>query len=47
MKGSEALNGSVREEFSKQQIEVTPQMRAEGFTLELKPYESKIFTFSL
>ena len=47
MKGTTALNGSVREEFSKQQIEVTPQMRAEGFTLELKPYESKIFTFSL
>ena len=47
MKGSEVPNGVVKEEFSKEQISITPQMRAEGFVLELKPYESKIFTFTL
>lgn len=47
MKSGEVPNGVVKEEFSKEQITVTPQMRTEGFVLDLKPYESKIFTFSL
>lgn len=47
MKSGEVPDGVVKEEFSKEQIPVTPQMRNEGFVLELKPYESKIFTFTL
>lgn len=47
MKSGEVPNGSVKEEFSKEQIPVTDQMRTEGFVLDLKPYESKIFTFAL
>ncbi len=47
MKLGDKPNYTVREEFSKQEIAVTGQMRTEGFALELKPYESKIFTFSL
>ena len=41
------VKGAVTEEFSGKKIDVTEEMITEGITLQLLPYESKIFTFSV
>ena len=42
------VSGStVTEEFSGAKIMITDEARAQGLLLELKPYESKIFTFQI
>lgn len=38
---------AVTEEFSGSKIAITDDARAQGMVLELKPYESKIFTFQI
>ena len=38
---------TVTEEFSGNKIAITDDARAQGMVLELKPYESKIFTFQI
>ncbi len=40
-------SGNVREEFSEQEIPCTPEMSQQGLTIELKPFESKIFTYQM
>ncbi len=47
MKGAYGQDGFITEEFSGEKIAVSPEMLAQGFELELKPYESKIFTFAV
>lgn len=47
MKGAYGKDGFITEEFSGDKIAVSPEMLAQGFELELKPYESKIFTFAV
>ena len=37
----------LTEEFSGEQISVTPQLREQGFEVKLNPFESKIFTYSI
>lgn len=41
------IKGEVTEEFSGQKINITPEMAAQGATLQLLPYESKIFTYTV
>ncbi len=47
MKGIPAPEGHVVEELTGEQITVTPEMHAQGYEIELKPYESRIFTFTV
>lgn len=47
LKGACAGPGKLIEEFSGEHLDVTPEMLSQGYTLDLKPYESKIFTFSV
>lgn len=47
MKGISGENGTFVEEFSGEKITVTPEMISQGYELDLKPYESKIFTFAV
>lgn len=47
LKGSEAADGKLCEELSGTVTKVSAQTRAEGVKLELKPFESKIFTFAI
>ena len=47
MKGVYGPGSQVVEELTGQQIEVTPEMLSQGYELQLKPYESKIFTYKV
>jgi len=47
LKGACAGPGKLTEEFSGEHIDVTPETLSQGYTLDLKPYESKIFTFAV
>lgn len=47
MKGAYGKDGFITEEFSGDKIAVSPEMLSQGFELELKPFESKIFTFTV
>lgn len=41
------IQGEITEEFSGKKINITPEMAKQGATLELLPYESKIFTYTV
>ncbi len=41
------VQGEVTEEFSGRKINISAEMAAQGATLELLPYESKIFTYTV
>ncbi|MDD7578879.1 MAG: alpha-amylase family glycosyl hydrolase [Elusimicrobia bacterium] len=47
MKGVYGKNGTITEEFSGEKLTVTPEMLSQGYELNLKPYECKIFTFAV
>ncbi len=47
MKGVYGPGSQVKEELTGEQITVTPEMLAQGYELQLKPYESKIFTYTV
>ena len=38
---------TVREEIEGKEIKLSPELAAQGVELVLKPYECKIFTFSI
>ena len=40
-------NFTVREEMEGKEIALSPELAAQGVELVLKPYECKIFTFSI
>ena len=41
------IKGEITEEFSGNTITITPEMVSQGATLQLLPYESKIFTYTV
>ena len=47
MKGVYGPGSQVKEELTGEQITVTPEMLSQGYELQLKPYESKIFTYNV
>ena len=47
MKGVYGPGSQVKEELTGEQINVTPEMLSQGYELQLKPYESKIFTYNV
>ena len=47
MKGVYGSGNGIVEELTGQKITVTPEMLSQGYELNLKPYESKIFTYAV
>ena len=47
MKGVYGPGSHVVEELTGEKITVTPDMLSQGYELQLKPYESKIFTYTV
>ena len=47
LKGVYGPNSQVTEEFTGEQMAVSPDVLSQGYVVELKPYECRIFTFSV
>lgn len=47
LKGVYGPNSQVTEEFTGEKVTVSPEMLSQGYIVDLKPYESKIFTYTV
>ena len=47
MKGAYGEQAQVVEELTGQKLAVTPEVVSQGYLLDLKPYECRIFTYSV
>ena len=47
LKGVYGPNSQVTEEFTGETVTVSPEMLSQGYVVDLKPYESKIFTYTV
>ncbi len=47
VKAADGKGAQITEEFSGATQPVTPQLKQQGFEVELKPFESKIFTYAI